>query len=165
MTTNSICHIRGSSNKLCDKSNISDTTRHKCFRFLQKMANLYCALILKLIYWQNDVIRNNGIFHDISRCSMATIFLWGFNVFILIFIIVLLLIQRNQFYFCEYKRRLSRISRITFYVKFAIHTWLVQSTSSTGILYPISVIRTLIVFKKQMNRLSKGKNAHIRTYL
>ena len=53
------------------------------------MANLYCGLIMKLIYWKNDVIRNEVIFHDVTRCSMATIFLWVLYVFILIFIIVL----------------------------------------------------------------------------
>ena len=53
------------------------------------MANLYCGLIMKYIYWKNDVIRNDFIIHDVTRCSMATIFLWGFNVLILIFIIVL----------------------------------------------------------------------------
>ena len=42
------------------------------------------------------------------------------------------MIQRNLFYFCECKRRLCRISRITFYVKIAFHSWLVQSTSWTG---------------------------------
>ena len=44
---------------------------------------------MKLIYWKNDVIRNNVIFHDVTQCSMATIFLWGFYVSILIFIIIL----------------------------------------------------------------------------
>ena len=53
------------------------------------MANLYCGLIMKLIYWKNNVIGNDAIFHDVTRCSMATIFLLGYNVFILIFIIVL----------------------------------------------------------------------------
>ena len=125
----------------------------------------YSGLIMKSIYLKNDVIRNDVIFHDVTRCSMVTIFLWGFNVLILIFIIVLQLIQRNQFYFCECKRRLCRISRIPFYVKIAIHTWLVQSRSWTGGLFLFSVIRTLIMFKKQMNRLRKGKDAHIRTYL
>ena len=78
------------------------------------MANLYCGLITKFIYWQNDVIRNDVIFHDVTRCSMATIFLRGFDVLILIFIIFLWMIPRNQFYFCECKRRLCRISRICF---------------------------------------------------
>ena len=72
---------------------------------------------MKLIYWKNDVIRNDVIFHNVTRCSMATIFLWGFSVMILNFIIVLWLIQRNQFYSCECKRRLCRISRITFFCK------------------------------------------------
>ena len=49
------------------------------------MANSYCGLIIKLIYWKNDVIRNDVIFHDVTRCSMATIFLLGFNVLVLIF--------------------------------------------------------------------------------
>ena len=53
------------------------------------MANLYCGLIMKLIYWKNDVISNDAIFHGVTRCSMSTIFLWGYIVFILIFIIVL----------------------------------------------------------------------------
>ena len=53
------------------------------------MANLYCGLIMELIYWKNDVIRNDVIFNDVTRCSMATIFLLGFNVLNLIFIIVL----------------------------------------------------------------------------
>ena len=44
---------------------------------------------MKLIYWKNDVIRNDIIVHDVTRCSMTTIFLWEFNVLILIFIIVL----------------------------------------------------------------------------
>ena len=48
------------------------------------MANLYFVFIMKLIYLKNDVI-----FHDVTRCSMATIFLWGLNVLILIFIVVL----------------------------------------------------------------------------
>ena len=93
------------------------------------------------------------------------IFLLGFNIFILICIIVLWFIQRNQFYFCESKRRLCRISRITFYVKIAIRTWLVKSTSWTGGLFLFSVIRTLIMFKRQINQLSKGKDARIKTYL
>ena len=41
------------------------------------MVNLYCGLIMKLIYWKNDVIRNDVIFHDVTRCSMATIFSMG----------------------------------------------------------------------------------------
>ena len=82
---------------------------------------------MKLMYWKNYVIRNYVIFHDVTRCSMATIFLWGFNGLILIFIIVLLLIQMNPFYFCECKRGLYRISCITFYLKIAIHSWLVQN--------------------------------------
>ena len=53
------------------------------------MANLYCGLIMKLIYLKNDVNRYDVIFHDVTRCSMATIILWGFSVLILIFIIVL----------------------------------------------------------------------------
>ena len=44
---------------------------------------------MKLIYWKKDVIRNDVIFQDVTRCSMATIFLWDFKVLILIFIIVL----------------------------------------------------------------------------
>ena len=107
---------------------------------------------MELIYWKNDVI---VIFHDVTQCSMTTIFLREFNVLILIFIIALELIQRNQFYFCEIKRSLCRISNITCYVKIAIYTWRVQSTSWTGGLYLFSVIRTLIMFKKQRNRLSK----------
>ena len=43
--------------------------------------------------------------------------------------------------------------------------WLVQCTSWTEVLYLLSVIRTLIMFKKQMDRLSKGKDAHINAYL
>ena len=53
------------------------------------MANSYCGLIMKLTYWKYDVMRNDVIFHDATRCSMATIFLLRFNVLILIFIIVL----------------------------------------------------------------------------
>ena len=53
------------------------------------MANLYCGLLMKLIFWKNDVIRNDVIVYDVTRCLMATIFLLGFDVLILIFIIVL----------------------------------------------------------------------------
>ena len=53
------------------------------------MANLYCGLIMQLIFWKNDVIRNDIIFHDVTRYSMATIFLLGLNVLVLICIIVL----------------------------------------------------------------------------
>ena len=38
-----------------------------------------------------------------------------------------------------------------------LHTWLVQNTSWAGGLHQFSVIRTLIAFKKQMNRLNKGE--------
>ena len=47
------------------------------------MANLYCGLVMKLIDWKSDVIRNDVIFRDVTPCSMATIFLWGFDVLIL----------------------------------------------------------------------------------
>ena len=49
------------------------------------MANLYCGLMMKLIYWINDVIRNDVIFHDVIWFSIATFFLWGYIVLILIF--------------------------------------------------------------------------------
>ena len=47
------------------------------------MANLYCGLIMKFIYWKNYDIINDVIFHDVIRCSMSTIFLKGFNVLVL----------------------------------------------------------------------------------
>ena len=50
------------------------------------MANLFCGLIMKLIYLKkNGVMRNGVIFYDVTRCLMATIFLWGFHVLILFF--------------------------------------------------------------------------------
>ena len=108
-------------------------------------------LITKFIYLNNDVTRNDVIFIYVVRCAMATVFFLGFYVFIFILIIVLLFIQRNQFTVFECKRRLFRISRIAFNVKNAIHSWLVF------------VMWTFIMFTKQINRFSKGKNAHIST--
>ena len=70
----------------------------------------------------------------------------------------------NQFYSCWCKRRLSRISCIIFYVYVYndLSSRLVQITSWTKGLSLFSVIGTLIMFKKQINRLSKDKDAHIR---
>ena len=44
------------------------------------MANIYYGLLVKLIYWKNDVIRYDVIFDDVTRCSMTTIFLWWLSL-------------------------------------------------------------------------------------
>ena len=116
------------------------------------------AYILNFInIWDGPFPTYGGILWFLERISL--------NVLILIFIIVLQLIQRNQFFFCECKRRFCRTSRITFYVKIALSYMTCTEHKLDRGLYLFSVIRTLIIFKEQMNRLSKGKDAHIRTYL
>ena len=132
---------------------------------LMGTAPLNSGLIMKLIYWKNDVIRNDVIFHDGTRCSMATISLWGFNVLIIIFIIVCSWYKGIIFTFVSVRGGSVEYHALLFMYKSTSIRDLYRAQVGQGFKYLFSVIRSLIMFQKQMNRLSKENDAHIRTHL